>query len=260
MKKIITIVLTAVLFISAVVLGVNSVYRVSEVALEINYVSEDAKAEAEELKARLLETYNKRSVFDVKQEESEEVFAQFPYFRLTAFKKEFPNRIVVEATEDAEVFAVSAGEGKGYYILGLDGTILSIRETTMNRSDKAENILITGVEISGEKGSVCVGEKFTKLLPFLKELSNGLNGLRSNVKTIEYRIYGGNIEQYNFTMWEGVTLSVQRVGEFVKEKASMVTKKYLALSDQELLGGYLYATNSQEKATVVYYPTEIPLE
>ena len=113
MKKIITIVLTAVLFLSAVVLGINSVYRVTEVALEINFVSEDAKTEAEELKARLLETYDKRSVFEVKQEESDSIFAEFPYFRLTAFKKEFPNRIVVEATEDAEVFAVSAGEGKG---------------------------------------------------------------------------------------------------------------------------------------------------
>ena len=260
MKKIITIVLTAVLFISAVVLGVNSVYRVTEVALEINFVSEDAKAEAEELKSRLLEVYDKRSVFEVAKEDSEEVFAQFPYFRLTAFEKEFPNRLVVEATEDAEVFAVSAGAGKGYYILGLDGTILSIRETTLNRSDNAENILIEGVEISGEKGSVCVGEKFTKLLPFLKELSNGLNGLRSNVKKIEYRVYGGNVEQYDFTMWEGVTLSVQKVGEFVKEKANLVIQKYLALNDQELLGGYLYATNSQGKATVVYYPTEIPLE
>ena len=36
MKKNITIILTAILFFSAVFLGVNSVYRVSEVALEIN--------------------------------------------------------------------------------------------------------------------------------------------------------------------------------------------------------------------------------
>lgn len=258
MKRIITVVLTAVLFVAAVVLGVNSVYRVTEVGLDINFVSEEAKAEAEELKARLLETYDKRSVFDVAQEDSDAVFAEFSYFRLTAFEKQFPNKIKIEATEDAEVFAVASGES--YYILGLDGTILSIRENSLNRSDGKPNVLIEGLEVSGENGKVCEGEKFTKLLPFLQQFSSCLNGLRSNVVKIEYRVYGGNVEQYDFTMREGVKLMLQKAEEFVEEKANLAAQKYLGLKDVELLSGYLYATNSEEKAAVVYYPTEIPLE
>ena len=259
MKKIITIVLTAMLFISAVALGVNSVYRVSEVALEVNFVSEEAKQEAEELEARLQTVYEKRSIFEVSLEDSESVFAQFAYFRLTDFKKEFPNKIVVEATEDAEFFAVAKQATDEYYILGLDGTILSVRESASNRSDGAPNILIEGIEISGEQGKICTSEKMRKLLPFLKELSARMDGLRANITKIEYTVYGGNVEQYNFKMREGVTLMLQKADEFVEEKASKVAEKYASLEDRELLGGYLYATNSAEKATVVYYPTEIPL-
>ena len=258
MKKFITIILTAILFISAVTLGVNTVYRVSEVGLEINFVSEEAKQEAEELQARLHTVYEKRSIFETAKEDAESVFAEFPYFRLTNFKKEYPNKIVVEATEDAEVFAVSNVAGE-YFILALDGTILSVRESSLNRSDGAPNILIEGIEIAGEKGEVCTNEKLTKLVPFLKALSKNLDGLRANITKIEYTVYGGNIEQYNFSMREGVTLMLQKADEFVEEKANKVAEKYASLEDRELLGGYLYATNSAEKATVVYYPTESPL-
>ena len=258
MKKIITILLTAILFVSAVTLGINSVYRVSEVGLDIHFVSEDAKAEGEALEARLEEVYKKRSIFSVKKEDSESVFAEFPYFRLTDFKKEFPNKIVVEATEDAEVFAVANASGE-YFILSLDGTILSVRESALNRSDNAPNILIEGVDIAGAKGEVCTSAQINKLLPFLKELSGCMNGLRGNITKIEYMVHGGMVEQYNFSMREGVTLMLQKADEFVEEKAKKVAEKYASLEDGQLLCGYLYATNSAEKATVVYYPTEIPL-
>lgn len=259
MKKFITIVLTAILFVAAVVLGVNSVYRVSEVALEINYVSEEAKLEAELLEERLSAVYGKRSIFEVKANDSESVFAEFSYFRLTDFKKEYPNKIVVEATEDDEVFAVASEVADEYYILALDGTILSIRENALNRSDNAPNILIDGVHISGEKGEICTSEEIVKLLPFLQELSTCMDGLRANITKIEYVIYGGNVEQYNFSMREGVTLMLQKADEMAKEKANKVAEKYASLEDKELLSGYLYATNSDEKATVVYSPTEITL-
>ena len=86
-----------------------------------------------------------------------------------------------------------------------------------------------------------------------------MDGLRANITKIEYVIYGGNVEQYNFSMREGVTLMLQKADEMAKEKANKVAEKYASLEDKELLSGYLYATNSDEKATVVYSPTEITL-
>lgn len=258
MKKVITIILTVALFIAAAALGIDSVYRVGEVALEINYVSEEAKTEAEALEKELSELYGKQSIFRVKKEDAESVFARFPYFRLTDFKKEYPDKLVVEATEDAEVFAVKSGEK--YYVLALDGTILSVRNSPQNRSDGKDNVLIEGVEISGERGELCQGEKINRALPFLKELSARLDGLRSNLVKVEYELKGGSIEQYNLVTREGVKIQVQKIQEMTSEKAEKVAKTYLGLEDSERLTGYIYATNGAEKATVAYYPTEIPFE
>ncbi len=258
MKKIITIILTAILFVAAAALGIDSVYRVDEVALEINYVSEDAKSEAAALKKELTELYKKQSVFRVNEEDSKEIFARFPYFRLTDFKKEYPDKLIVEATEDAEVFAVKQGEE--YYILSLDGTILSVRNSPQNRSDGKDNVLIEGMEIAGDKGTVCQGEKFLKALPFLKELSIRFDGLRSNLVKVGYELKGGAIEQFNVKTREGVEIRVQKIEEFTQEKAEKVAQAYLGLQDVERLTGYIYATNGTDKVTVAYYPSEIPFE
>lgn len=258
MKKVLTILLTVALFLAATALGIDNVYRVSEVSLEINYVSEEAKSEAESLEKELTALYEKQSSFRVKKEDAEEIFSKFPYFRLTDFRKEYPDKIIVEATEDAEVFAVKKGEE--YYILSLDGTILSVRNTPSNRSDGRDNLLINGVEIEGEKGELCKGEKIEKLLPFLKELSKNLDGLRANIVEVGYELQGGSIEQFNVKTREGVQIKIQRIEEFTSEKAEKVAKTYLELADGERLVGYIYATNGVEKVTVAYYPTEIPFE
>ena len=174
MKKIVTILLTVALFVTATALGVNSVYRVDTLDLNIRFVSEDAKMEAESLRAELVDLYEKESVFTVKQTDAESVFANYPYFRMTGFKKEYPNKLVIEATEDAEVFSVEK-DGE-YFVLALDGTVLSIRKTAENRSDGKPNVTIKGMEISGGKGEFCVGEKLNAVLPLLKELSTRLTG------------------------------------------------------------------------------------
>ncbi len=258
MKKIITIILTVVLFVAATALGVNSVFRVDSIELKINYVSEDAKAEAELLRKELAELYEKESAFSVTALDSESVFAKYPYFRLTSFKKEYPNKLVIEASEDAEVFSVKSGEN--YYILALDGTILSVRKTAENRSDGKPNVLLNGIEISGEKGQPCIGEKLNRMLPLLQELSVRFDGLRSNLVEVNYSLKGGSIEQYDITTREGVVICVQRIDEFVAEKAEKISNLYFSLEDGERLKGYIYATNGAEKATVVYNPTEIFFE
>ena len=77
-RNVIAILLTAVIFISAAVLGVSAVYRVNAVTLDASVVSEAAQAEADELQKLLLERYKDESVFFVKPEEAEADFAEFP--------------------------------------------------------------------------------------------------------------------------------------------------------------------------------------
>lgn len=258
MKKFITILLTVALFVTATVLGVNSVYRVDTLDLNIRFVSEDAKIEAESLRADLAELYEKESVFTVKQTDAENVFANYPYFRMTEFKKEYPNKLVIEATEDAEVFSVE--KDGGFYVLALDGTVLSVRKTPENRSDGKPNVMINGMEVAGEKGELCISEKLNAVLPLLKELSTRFNGLRSNLVSVEYQLLGGTVEQYNLLTKEGVVIRVQQVKELVAEKAEKITQVYFSLEDDERLKGSIYATNGSGKANAVYYPTDILFE
>ena len=255
MKKIITILLTVALFVTATALGVNSVYRVESLDLKIQFVSEEAKTEAESLRQDLFALYENENLFVVKQEASEEIFANYPYFRLTSFKIEQPNKLVIEAVEDAEVYSVKKGDK--YYILSLDGTVLSIRDASENRSDNKPNVIIENMEISGEKGQLCVGEKLNAILPLLKELSSHLNGLRSNLVSVAFQVVGGSIEQYDLQTREGVVIRVRQAGDFVAEKAKEIANLYAALEDDERLKGSIYAASGNENVTVVYYPNEI---
>ncbi len=258
MKKIVTILLTLVLFLTATVLGVTSVYRVEKLDLNIRFVSEDAKAEAESLRLELIKLYEKESAFTVEAETAENTFVNYPYFRMTNFKIEYPNKLVIEAIEDAEVFSVKNGEE--YYILGLDGTVLSVRETPQNRSDKKDNVAIEGMEVAGVKGQRCIGEKINGILPLLKELSLRFNGLRSNLVSVEYQLLGGTIEQYNLLTREGVVIRVRQAKEFVEEKAEKIANVYTSLKDDERLKGSIYAASGDGNTTVVYYPSEISFE
>jgi hypothetical protein len=250
MKKVITILLTVVLFAVAVILGCDSVFRVSELKLAVYPVSEEAQLEAEELKEKLENVYVNKSVFSAKGEDASEVFSQFPYFRLTGFEKEYPNKLVIKVTEDAEVFAVQSGEQ--YYVLGIDGTILSVRGSSLNRSDGKNNVLVTGFEISGEKGEKFQGERLALVLPLLQELSSRLGGLRSNLTEVSFSIQGGSIEEYCLQTTEGVRILVRKVDEFTKEKGQMIAETYSNLSDADRLTGVIFATNNESKATVVY--------
>ena len=54
--KIVTIILTVLIFLSAVTLGVSAVYRVNEVTVSAVTVSEEAKTEAVAFRLRLGES------------------------------------------------------------------------------------------------------------------------------------------------------------------------------------------------------------
>ena len=72
------------------------------------------------LKKQLEEAYHGENALFATSVFAEEIVAKFPYFRITSFEKAYPNRIVVEVTEDAEIFALPTGEtDDSYYILNV---------------------------------------------------------------------------------------------------------------------------------------------
>ena len=254
-KKNVTIFLTATLFLATALLGFFSVYRVNEVGVSFKYNSAEAQVEVEFLKADLLALYKGENIFLLDEDVAGEVFDAYPYFRKTGFKREFPDKIIFEATEDEEIFA--AYTDHGYLIIGLDGTILSIRDNFLNRADGHENILIEGIQVSGEKGEACVGNGLSDLFTLLQTLSNRLGGIRSNIVKIRSNTVAPSIVHYELIMREGVKIQIGKIESFTREKAEKIADLYLnPASDADRLRGVIYATDDGIKPIVSYSPTE----
>ena len=139
-KKLLVIMLTGLLFLSACLLGITAVFRVDSVTVESFVVSTQARAEVNKISVRVNEAYNGEGILSADESEIEEILKDFPYFRLTSFKKEYPNRIRIEITEDREVYAVEGQKENEYYILGGDGTVLEVRNSPLNRLDGSPNV------------------------------------------------------------------------------------------------------------------------
>lgn len=243
--KVITILLTVLVFLSVATLGVSAVYRVNEVTVSVATVSDEANAEAESLRLRLSNAYAKQSIFFVTQEEADSIVEEFPYFRITGFERAYPNRLIVKIAEDEEVYAVPCGENGKYYILGADGTILGIREDYWNRSDGAQtakNVLITGLSVSGEKGGTLAGDEILNpLLLFCQKAFEVLGGIRRNIATIEVQKLGSSSETVTLklTTFEGVNIYVRNPSVMPVEKAEKAFNAYMALTDAQRLTGRL---------------------
>ena len=152
-KKAVVIILTALVFIAVAILGVSTVFRVRSVEVNAAVISTAANEEAEELQRRLLAAYDKDSTFSVNDKKAKEIVEDFPYFRITGFSKKYPDKIVLNVSEDAEIFAMEKAGSEDYYILGADGTILAIRTSTENRLDNSPNVIVSGegLNVTGER-------------------------------------------------------------------------------------------------------------
>lgn len=256
MKKIITIVLTVLVFLSAVFIGVSNVYRVDGVTVVAKTYSDEAKTEATQMQKELQEAYKGESVLFAKEDLALTVLEKYPYFRLTKFEKRYPDVLCIEATEDAEVFA--AQTQNGYYILAQDGTILDIRDDSNNRADGEENVVITGGNPVGEIGDKVSGAGFNELLKMCVIMSEKLNGVRSNIANIVF----DNVEEGGrifLCMREGVRINVVHAHLLTEEKARLFTEKYLALNDEERLTGFIHATESMDgtSALITYRANDL---
>ena len=248
MKKILVIVLTALLFLAAAFIGVANVYRVDGVQLNAKMFSEAAKSEAAAMQTELQAAYLGESTLFAKDAAAKAVIEKYPYFRLTKFEKRYPDILVVEATEDMEVFAVQSGEE--YYILSENGTVLDVRADSNNRVDGEANIVITGALPSGDIGDTVGGAGFAETLRICALMSERLNGIRSNIERIEFDGVerGGRIF---LCMREGVKICLVHAHLLTDEKAVALTDAYLSMEVEQRLTGFLHVTESLDGTEVL---------
>ena len=249
-KRFLVILLSLIFFIAGSTLGISVVYRVDEVTVQSSLVSEEAKGESIALQNRLQSAYKKESIFFASDDAAKKILKDFPYFRLIGFEKDYPNRVVIKIVEDAEVYAVECANG--YYILGADGMTLGLRNTHVNELNGAENVIIKGVSVTAENGGLPTGDvHFVNILNICKEISALLNGIRSNVVSVE--VFSKTPETiYRFTMREGVKLYFGNPDVSVKQKAELAVAKYMSLSYEEKLGGRIVVSDVKENVFANY--------
>lgn len=236
-KTVLTVLLTAVLLIAVAVLTVAAVYRVGAVTLEISTVSEAAKTEAEELQKKLSAQYEKENIFSVDEKRAQSEFEQYPHLRMTSFQKSYPNRLIITAVEDPEVYALVSPDG--YYILGGDGTLLSTRDAPKNRSDGKDNVLLVGFDLTCERGQIPQDADFTFALAFCKVLDERFGGIRSNILSVTLEKPTSDLADaiLNVQTKEGVRIAVYNPSNLSKEKAESVVSFYLSMPTVDRLEG-----------------------
>ena len=268
-KNVVIVLLTVFIFLSFCVLGLSTVFRVREVTVVAPVVSDEAKTEAKQLQSRLEKAYDKESVFFLDERKAQEIVLDFPYFRITRFEKDYPNRLVVEITEDAEVYAVK--KASEYYILNAEGTVLGVRNNYINRSDDDNNLLIYGdnLTVQGEKGSPISGDSaYESLFAFLDVLSEKFmalatdgapRGIRGNIVSVEVQRPVATLNEVvlRLTSVEGVQIFVRMPAENTVQKAEVAFNAYLALSDIEKTTGAVVVWDGVDAVQNAYYE-ELP--
>ena len=194
-KKIVTIILTLVVFFTAAFLGVSAVYRIEEVTLVLDHVSMPALEEAAALKESLEKAYLKRSTIGADDTSAKEEIAKFSYFRLTGFKKDYPGRLVITAKEDAEVYAVRRGDL--YEICSASGAVLSLRESAKNRADGKDNLFVEGL-------SATENFSLSPAYAILKTLDEKFGGIRANVTEVRLVSPASDFYYLDVSFREGV--------------------------------------------------------
>ena len=262
-RNITIIILTALVFLSAVFLGVSTVFRVSEVAIVATTVSNQAQGEVEQIQRELDKAYDKQSIFSSNEDLAKQIIARFPYFRITGFEKDYPNRLVISLSEDEEVYALPCGNERGeYFILGADGTILEIRQDYANRSDttkQRKNLLITGLDVVGEKGGLPTGDtSFAYTIAFCDKVNELLGGIQRNIQSVEV-VKGGSAEDTIFlrlTTFEGVKMYIRNPSLCTSDKAILAVEKYFSLSDSERTTGMIVVLDTSETIKANYFSVD----
>ncbi len=233
-KKLLTILLTAALFFSAVALGISSVFRVDTLYLSASVVTEEGRAQAEEIQAGLQAAYKRKNVFTLDSTQAEEFLKDYPYFRLIRFEKNYPDGLSIELKEESETYAVGQADGN-YRILGDGGVIVDVRQTPNGKQDGEPLVLLQGVEATGEKGTIPIEPTFQTALAFCRSVDGALGGIRTNTLSVE--VVAGETPYLFVRMREGVTLYIYNPEKMTSEKGVAAVDAYLSLSDVERTKG-----------------------
>lgn len=289
-KKTIVIIYAVAVFLIIFLITFNTVCSVSQFEVVYDAGSPDMIAKAEQVQNELEERYLRKNYLFFEEENVYSTVAEIGggYLEVTSVKKVFPNKISVSVKEKYEAYTFVSG-GK-YYVVGDDGTVLSVSDKNENNIE-GRNIEIVGIEFNtpqvGDKFTVT--ESFTKAYAALRTFINEVNarGLRGNILRIEYGTDGGNTDQWFDNSWflidtvEGVRIQIidpERNDMSAKAKLALDVYDTLKVIDPDTgeaielgpdarMNGYIHVTDRYEHVgntveyrdtTVIYSPNDQP--
>ena len=143
--------------------------------------------------------------------------------------------------------------------MSIDGTVLEIREQYKNRSDNADNLLISGLAATGEKGEALSGDTCLQaLFPFLEKVSNLFGGIRRNILSVTV-LRPASVEEetvFKLTTREGVNIYVRNPSVLSEQKVELAIEKYTALSAKQKLKGMLIVSDALGEVIYDYHQTD----
>ncbi len=245
--------MTALLFLSAVALGVSTVFRVEGVTLYAT-LTPQAGVEATALQEELKRAYERESTFSVDDKKAKKIVEKYPYLRVTSFQRSYPNALKITVVEDLETYAVQ--RENGYYILNASGVVVATRENENNRADGAPNVLVKGLTVTGSVGEGLTGDAaWADMLRLCMETDKALGGIRKNVLSVEV-ILRSPQTYYLLTMREGVKIYVEAPADLTEEKVQAAIEKYLSLTDAERMTGRITVHTIAGKGVADYTPRD----
>lgn len=279
-KRIFVISSAVAVFIIVFLIAFSAVCSIAQFDVVYDAGSQQMIAVSERVQQQLEEKYLRKNYLFFEEENIREVVADEGngYLEVTGIEKIFPNKIRVTVKEKYEAYTFVLNDT--YYVVGDDGTVLSIAAKNENNI-AGRNIEIVGIGFNEPK----VGEEFTVTTEYrsaysaLQTLIGEIKsrGMRGNILRITY----GQDEDYDPADWltnawfvietvEGVQMRIIDPARNSAEKVRLALDMYedpyvlvngdrVELGDEGRMNGYIYVTDLFDGSggiSAVYSPTD----
>lgn len=175
--------------------------------------------------------YGQNVLFLNKSSYVEKIEKQFPYIKVLNIETIFPNKLVINAVERQETFAIKLSNNN-YAIVDEQFKVLDISTTYINSSSNAIELLnLSNISQSVEKADILSFTDTQKQLlsltfDSLLEWTNNIPQLQSKIQsiTVDYE----RTDQLALKMYSGVTIVVKDASEYNSDKFNLAFSAYEA--------------------------------
>lgn len=250
-KALITTAVAAVLLLAAIAAGLNAIFTVTHVSAVFHAFSEAGSAEASELREKLDRFVGKSTTF-LDLGDVEAVVEEYPCFRVDSVRKKYPATVQLVVSERRERYCFLRGEN-GYAVIDDTGKYLYDIPENVNRAG-GENIVLEGFGISTESG-FAEGKYFPELLAFSSVLEETLGEIRANILSVTLVTPASDPSNdfLRIKTREGVVIDVGDPAYAPEEKAALALVRYLGLSDENRIFGYITVIGGEGQSIVSDY-------